>query len=67
MKENTCLFERFSKNVIGMIFLFIALGFVLSGFTVLPFFGFLLAIPVLLVSFYFFRAHLNEQCQIEET
>ncbi len=65
MKENICLFERFSKTGIGIFFLFIALGLVLSGLTVLPFFGFVLAIPVLLVSFYFFRAHLNEQCQIE--
>jgi hypothetical protein len=37
----------------------------LSGVTVLPFFGFLLAVPALLASIYFFSAHLNKSCEIE--
>ncbi len=65
MKKNICLFERFSKTGIGLFFLLFGIGLILSGFTVFPFFGFLFAMPVLLVSFYFFRAHLSDSCQIE--
>ncbi len=63
--KNTCLFERFLKVILGCFFLFISVGFMLSGITVLPIFGFLIAFPLLLFSFYFFRAHLNQACQIE--
>jgi hypothetical protein len=65
MKKNMCIFERFSKIGMGLFFLFVAIGFILSGITVFPFFGFLFAIPVLFVSIYFFSAHLNQSCQIE--
>ncbi len=39
---------------------------ILSGITIFPIFGFLLAVPVVLVSLYFFRAHSNRSCQIGE-
>jgi hypothetical protein len=64
--KNFCLIERFSKLGLGFIFLLISVGFMLSGITVLPIFGFIIAAPLLFVSFYFFRAHLNKDCQIEE-
>ncbi len=63
--KNTCLLERFLKVVLGLFFLFISVGFILSGITVFPIFGFLVAFPLLFFSFYFFRAHLNKACQIE--
>ncbi len=63
--ENMCLFERFSKIGAGLFFLLVSLGFMLSGVTVLPIFGFLIALPLFLISMYFFRAHLNKECQIE--
>lgn len=63
--KNTCLFERFLKVVLGLFFLFISVGFMLSGITVFPIFGFLVAFLFLFFSFYFFRAHLNKACQIE--
>lgn len=65
MKKDLCLFERISKVGIGLFFLLVATGLMLSGLTVFPIFGFLLAIPVLIVSIYFFGAHLNQSCQIE--
>jgi len=65
MKNNICIFEQFSKIGIGLFFLVIAFGFILSGITVFPFFGFLFAIPVFFISLFFFRAHLNKSCQIE--
>lgn len=64
MNNHTCIFERFSKLAIGLFFLLVATGFILSGFTVLPVFGFLVAAPVLLISIYFFSAHLNKSCEI---
>jgi hypothetical protein len=63
--KNICFLERISKAGIGLFFLFITAGFLLSGVTVLPFFGFLLAVPALLASIYFFSAHLNKSCEIE--
>jgi hypothetical protein len=65
MKKNMCLLERISKVGIGSFFLLMAIGLMLSGLTVFPIFGFLFAFPVLLVSIYFFGAHLNQSCQIE--
>jgi len=63
--KNICIVERMSKAGIGLFFLFITAGFLLSGITVLPFFGFLLAVPALLASIYFFSAHLNKSCEID--
>jgi hypothetical protein len=66
MKKNMCLFERISKVGIGLFFLLVTIGLMLSGITVFPIFGFIFAFPVLLVSIYFFAAHLNQSCQIED-
>jgi len=63
--KNICIVERISKASIGVFLLFVASGFMLSGITVLPLFGFLLAVPALLASIYFFSAHLNKSCEIE--
>jgi hypothetical protein len=63
--KNICIVERISKAGLGFFFLFVTAGFMLSGVTVLPFFGFLLAVPALLASIYFFSAHLNKSCEIE--
>ena len=63
--KNICIVERISKAGIGAFFLFVAIGFMLSGITVLPIFGFLLAVPALIASIYFFSAHLNKSCEIE--
>ena len=63
--KNICIVERISKAGMGLFFLFVTAGFILSGITVLPLFGFLLAVPTLLASIYFFSAHLNKSCEIE--
>jgi len=67
MMKNLCLFERFSKLGLGFFFLLTAFGFMVSGITILPIVGFIFAVPLLIVSFYFFRAHLNKDCQIDQT
>ena len=63
--KNICIVERISKAGIGLFFLFVSTGFMLSGITVFPFFGFFLAVPAFLVSIYFFSTHLNKSCEIE--
>ena len=63
--ENSCLFERFSKIGLGILFLLTSFGFILSGVTVLPIFGFMIALPFFLLSLYFFRVHINKACQIK--
>ena len=63
--KSICIVERISKAGLGLFFLFVAAGFMLSGITVLPLFGFLLAVPALLASIYFFSAHLNKSCELE--
>jgi len=65
MNKNFCFYEKFSKFSIGMILLVFSLGLMVSGFTVFPVFGFVIAVPFFLISVYFFRAHLNRECQIE--
>jgi hypothetical protein len=65
MKKNICVIERISKAGVGLFFLITAVAFLVSGVTVLPFFGFLLAVPAFLASAYFFSAHLNKSCEIE--
>ena len=65
--EDFCLVERFSKIGLAIVFLMISFAFILSGITVLPFVGFVIALPFVLFSIYFFRAHLNKECQIEES
>jgi uncharacterized membrane protein len=65
MKNNFCLFERFSKLSIGLTLLAFSVILAISGFTVFPFFGMLIAVPFFIVSVYFFRAHMSESCQLE--
>ena len=65
MKKNICIVERISKAGVGLFFLITAVAFLVSGITILPFFGFFLAVPAFIASAYFFSAHLNKSCEIE--
>jgi len=60
-----CLPQQISKMVLGLFFAFATLGLAISGFTVLPVIGFVVAVPFALISYYFFRAHLNDQCELK--
>ena len=66
MNAISCYIERISKLGIGITLLIFGLGLVVIGLTILPVFGLVLAAPVLLASGYFFKAHLNRECQIAE-
>lgn len=65
MKLNECLPERGAKLFLSVIFMVGAIGFVILGFTALPVIGFIVAIPFAIAATYFFKVHLNDQCEIE--
>jgi len=67
MQTKACMPERFSKLLLAAILLLGGIGFGVIGFTVLPVIGLLAAVPMLVLSGYFYRVHLNEKCRIEET
>jgi hypothetical protein len=65
MQNNQCIPQRISKFALGLIILGAALGLVVIGVTLLPIIGLVAAIPVAALAFYFFRVHLNDQCEID--
>lgn len=60
-----CFFGTFSKLAIATVLALIGLGAVISGFTILPIFGILLAVPIFYLAWFFIRTPLNRQCEIE--
>ena len=62
--KSFCLTERLSKTAISLILLLMALVSVALGVTILPLFGFIIALPLAFFSWFFFRSHLNDQCEI---
>ncbi len=67
MENAHCLYERTSKYAIAAILLVVTAILFISGLTILPLFGLILAVPILFVSFYFFRVRLNKECQIADS
>ncbi|MFZ5571839.1 MAG: hypothetical protein ACOZF0_15670 [Thermodesulfobacteriota bacterium] len=65
MNITSCFPQTISKLFLAILLAIFALGFVVSGFTVLPIIGFVAAIPFIGISIYLFKAHLNKQCEIE--
>jgi hypothetical protein len=60
-----CFFQNISKTVISSIFILSGIAAVISGFTILPVLGFLAAVPLFYLGWYFIRVPLNRQCEIE--
>lgn len=65
MSSNQCISQRISKFGLGLILLGAALGLGVIGVTLLPIIGLVLAVPVAVLALYFFRVHLNDQCEID--
>ena len=65
MKTLECVPQKISKLMMGSILLVLAAGLIIIGVTILPIFGFLLAIPVIVLAVYVFQLHLNDQCEID--
>lgn len=64
MKRIDCLFERSASVGIAAALLFMALGLIVIGVTVLPFFGILLSIPVFLASGAFLFSPRSRECTL---
>lgn len=65
MKITECVPQKISKFMLGTFMLGAAAGLIVIGITLLPVFGFILAMPVIALAIYIFRLHLNDQCEIE--
>ncbi len=65
MNSNQCIPQRISKFALGSILLAAAFGLVVIGLTFLPIIGFVMAVPVAGLALYFFRIHLNDQCEMD--
>ena len=65
MKTTECVPEKISKLMLGLILMGFALALIIIGVTLLPVFGFILALPVIALAIYIFRLHLNDQCEID--
>jgi len=65
MKNTECTPQKISKLMFGSLLLLAGIILIIIGITLLPVFGFVLAIPVIALSIYVFRLHLNEQCEID--
>ncbi len=59
-----CFPQTISKLFLAVVLSVFAVGFIMTGFTVLPIIGFVVAIPFAVISIYLIRAHLNKQCEI---
>lgn len=64
MKTIKCVSERVFKITIATFLLIGAIGFIAIGFTLLPLIGFIVAIPFIVLAFYFWNARLDDRCEI---
>ena len=63
--SSECIPQRLSKLMMVALLLIAAFALIVIGITLLPIFGFILAIPVIALAVYVFRLHLNDQCEID--
>ena len=64
MNRNDCKLERISNVTVGLILLGFGLLFTLTGITVLPVLGLLIATPVLVLAVVFLAAPRSKACSI---
>ncbi len=64
MKRTDCKLERVSNFAIGFLLMIFGLLFTLSGITVLPVIGLLIAVPVLVLAVVFLAAPRSKACAI---
>nr|NJM02098.1 hypothetical protein [Desulfobacula sp.] len=57
--------QKISKLFLASLMLAAAIALIIIGVTLLPVFGFILALPVIALSFYIYSLHLNDRCEID--
>ena len=65
MKSRKCVPQKFFKIMLGAVLLTGALGFIAIGFTLLPYIGFIVAIPFVVLAVYIMNAKLDDRCEID--
>jgi len=63
MNALTCFGEKTTAAVAGFLLVVVGIVFLGLGFTVLPIFGFIVAIPAFLASFPLLRVAFKEACE----
>ena len=64
MNKNECRLERVSNVTVGFVLMFVGLLFAVTGITVLPVIGLLIAVPVLVLAWIFLVAPRSKACSI---
>jgi len=64
MNKNECRMERVSNVTIGFILMFVGLLFMITGITVLPIIGLMIAVPVLILAGIFLVSPRSKACSI---
>ncbi len=65
--SQACRDEKVFGRFLGIFFILFGLFFVVIGVTIIPIFGFIVAIPLLLLGFYYFKKSPGEDdvCEID--
>jgi ABC-type phosphate transport system permease subunit len=64
MNKNECRMERVSNVTVGFILMFVGLLFMITGITVLPIIGLMIAVPVLILAGIFLVSPRSKACAI---
>jgi len=64
MNKNDCRLERVSNVTVGLVLMFVGLVFAVTGITVLPVIGLLIAVPVLALAGIFLVSPRSKACSI---
>ncbi len=65
INKDNCRYEIVSNLSVGVFLLVLGLAFLVLALTVIPVIGFVVAVPVLIVSGIFLRAHRSQECMTE--
>ena len=64
MNKNECRIERVSNVTVGFILMFVGLLFMITGITVLPIIGLMIAVPALILAGIFLVSPRSKACAI---
>ena len=64
MNKNECRLERVSNVTVGFILMYVGLLFMITGITVLPVIGLMIAVPVLILAGIFLVSPRSKACSI---
>ncbi len=64
MNRLSCYFERISDFAVGLFLLFLGIALTVVSFTIIPVFGLIIAIPVLVLAVAFLGAKRSRECAL---